>query len=316
MQQALTDLGHDLGPSGADGVYGTWTWNAVKQFKTNERLGFEHMGDVGPGSMNRLDELFPPTDTPPVTPSQPVGLVGSATCAGVIASEEAGGDNVTGDSTGDVTGPVERLAAGAATGGRACPIISDFSGFGRIPPSPDARAVLMSLSLVLAGGMIEVRVDRSKSWLNPYFVPTGNERVPDTARLVRECGQAFQGGEVAPGQAYGAWSTCSTNVSPLEALSPPSCETVIGRELDQRRAEDRDTRLLRHEQYHVKLACALARIGNARIARGIPAARALADIDKEEARLQKLYDHETGHGCNLAAQATWQSAIDTPGGLI
>ncbi|HET9711319.1 MAG TPA: peptidoglycan-binding domain-containing protein, partial [Pyrinomonadaceae bacterium] len=58
VQQALLDLGYNLGPSGADGIYGPKTWNAVKQFKANEGLGFENMGDVGPGTMHRLDELF------------------------------------------------------------------------------------------------------------------------------------------------------------------------------------------------------------------------------------------------------------------
>jgi hypothetical protein len=58
VQQALLDLGYNLGPSGADGIYGQKTWDAVKEFKANEGLGFEHMGDVGPGTMHRLDELF------------------------------------------------------------------------------------------------------------------------------------------------------------------------------------------------------------------------------------------------------------------
>ncbi|GAB6266029.1 MAG: hypothetical protein STSR0001_14750 [Methanothrix sp.] len=61
VQQALIDLGYDLGPAGADGIYGDLTWNAVKQFKADQSLGWESMGDVGPGTMGRLDELFPTT---------------------------------------------------------------------------------------------------------------------------------------------------------------------------------------------------------------------------------------------------------------
>jgi hypothetical protein len=71
VQQALIDLGYDLGPTGADGIYGDLTWNAVKKFKADQSLGWESMGDVGPGTMGRLDELFPyerpPTITPPDT---------------------------------------------------------------------------------------------------------------------------------------------------------------------------------------------------------------------------------------------------------
>ena len=59
IQQALIDLGHDLGPTGADMVYGAKTAAAVRDFKTKENLGFTQFGDVGPGTMTRLDELFP-----------------------------------------------------------------------------------------------------------------------------------------------------------------------------------------------------------------------------------------------------------------
>ena len=59
IQQALIDLGHDLGPTGADMVYGAKTAAAVRDFKAKENLGFTQFGDVGPGTMTRLDELFP-----------------------------------------------------------------------------------------------------------------------------------------------------------------------------------------------------------------------------------------------------------------
>ena len=58
MQQALVDLGHDLG-AGADQRYGPKTATAVRSFKTDQALGFTQFGDVGPGTMGRLDELFP-----------------------------------------------------------------------------------------------------------------------------------------------------------------------------------------------------------------------------------------------------------------
>jgi peptidoglycan hydrolase-like protein with peptidoglycan-binding domain len=67
IQQALIDLGYNLGATGADSNYGTKTWDTVKQFKADQHLGWEQMGDVGPGTMHRLDELFPPT-TPPSPP--------------------------------------------------------------------------------------------------------------------------------------------------------------------------------------------------------------------------------------------------------
>jgi peptidoglycan hydrolase-like protein with peptidoglycan-binding domain len=66
VQQALVDRGYDLGPDAGSGRYGAPTWNAVKSFKADEHLGWEHMGDVGPGTMRRLNELFAaPGPTPP-----------------------------------------------------------------------------------------------------------------------------------------------------------------------------------------------------------------------------------------------------------
>ncbi len=70
LQQALLDLGLTLGAAGADGRYGPATAEAVKAFKRQEQLGFEQFGDVGPGTMHRLDRIFAedtdgsPTPTP------------------------------------------------------------------------------------------------------------------------------------------------------------------------------------------------------------------------------------------------------------
>jgi Putative peptidoglycan binding domain len=65
VQQALVDLTPplDLGRSGpagdgVDGRYGPKTAAAVRAFKTREGLGYTQYGDVGPGTMRRLNELF------------------------------------------------------------------------------------------------------------------------------------------------------------------------------------------------------------------------------------------------------------------
>ena len=44
---------------------------AVRLFKATEHLGFEEFGDVGPGTMNRLNDLFPAAPTPPTPPPIP-----------------------------------------------------------------------------------------------------------------------------------------------------------------------------------------------------------------------------------------------------
>ena len=66
VQQALIDLGYDLGSRGADSAYGKATAAAVRAFKRDEELGSEQYGDVGPGTMHRLDFLFPPPEGDPL----------------------------------------------------------------------------------------------------------------------------------------------------------------------------------------------------------------------------------------------------------
>jgi len=61
--QGLTGNTYDLGSTGpnfdgVDGNYGPKTAAAIRKFKADEKLGFTQFGDVGPGTMHRLDELF------------------------------------------------------------------------------------------------------------------------------------------------------------------------------------------------------------------------------------------------------------------
>lgn len=56
VQQALVDLGYVYGR--VDGKFGPRTAAAVRTFKKDNRLGFEQFGDVGPGTIGRLDLLF------------------------------------------------------------------------------------------------------------------------------------------------------------------------------------------------------------------------------------------------------------------
>lgn len=78
VQQALIDLGY-LAPGLANGNYTKPTWDAVKALKKKEGLGWETMGDVGPGTMDFLDKKFPPATCPPC-PSTAPRPAGCAPC--------------------------------------------------------------------------------------------------------------------------------------------------------------------------------------------------------------------------------------------
>lgn len=57
VQEALLRDGEALPQFGADGSYGGETETAVKKFKAKHSLGSTAFGDVGPGTMSKLDEL-------------------------------------------------------------------------------------------------------------------------------------------------------------------------------------------------------------------------------------------------------------------
>ncbi|WP_448809934.1 peptidoglycan-binding domain-containing protein [Agromyces bauzanensis] len=65
VQEALVQLGFTSVP--VSGTYDIATWNAVKQLKRREHLGFETIGDVGPGTMGFLNARFSRTPTPAKT---------------------------------------------------------------------------------------------------------------------------------------------------------------------------------------------------------------------------------------------------------
>lgn len=75
VQQGLLNDGMPMPQFGADGAYGNETSSAVRQFKTKHNLGSTQFGDVGPGTMGKLDELNTPKKIePPPTPKDDTGL--------------------------------------------------------------------------------------------------------------------------------------------------------------------------------------------------------------------------------------------------
>ena len=57
VQRGLMQDGIDIGPEGADGKFGPGTAQGVMTFKAKHHLGFEQFPDVGPGTMQKLDEV-------------------------------------------------------------------------------------------------------------------------------------------------------------------------------------------------------------------------------------------------------------------
>ncbi|MBE9571486.1 MAG: DUF4157 domain-containing protein [Proteobacteria bacterium] len=87
VQKGLVSDGIDIGPEGADGKFGQNTGKGVKIFKKKHNLGFTQFPDVGPGTMNKLDELcskgsVPPNIVPPIPVFPQPQIVSGFTAAG------------------------------------------------------------------------------------------------------------------------------------------------------------------------------------------------------------------------------------------
>ncbi len=101
----------------------------------------------------------------------------------------------------------------------------------------------------------------------------------------------------------------------LVAKTTGECETIMGVGLDAEAAAD-GPRLLKHEQFHVRLACKVAEQAISALKPGASErdmkVAALA-ADKRQAALQKKYDSaaESNHGCNPAKQAEWEAKVST-----
>jgi len=98
--------------------------------------------------------------------------------------------------------------------------------------------------------------------------------------------------------------------SSATANSRAECETVIGAQLDTDDQADM-VRLLRHEQYHMNLACAIASLGNDQIAGGAKVAAVFKQVVAASRREQRAYDSDTNHGCDSGAQGSWEGNIDS-----
>lgn len=159
------------------------------------------------------------------------------------------------------------------------------------------------------------------SWVKPKFENPTDRAVNGCAGPVGDCEQHFddaaQQGLVDVTYSLGPTTGCAAAVQPdtsLEATDRDECDSILGAECD-RVAQLESQRLLRHERYHFKLACEMAKKGTRAMAT-LPSGSAnhvLAAVRQKANQQTTAYDDQTRHGCDPGAQATWETDID--GGL-
>jgi hypothetical protein len=198
-----------------------------------------------------------------------------------------------------------------AQAGPACHTFTSFADdfLGTAPRS--SFAAMTSFNFVERSGRVAVDEDKAGSWVNKRTVAV-NGRPASTTSAVRQCRKDMG----RPNS--GDWTWTPSNSCPASAdirssataTTRDECETVVGAQLDSDDQGDM-ARLLKHEQYHMNLACALASLGNDQIGSGAAVGGVLRKVIAASRREQRAYDNDTKHGCDSGAQGAWEGNIDS-----
>ena len=156
---------------------------------------------------------------------------------------------------------------------------------------------------------------RRSAWVRRQFAHPTDVAATGCQGPVRQCERNFSRrrprGQIAGDFTFsaGGGGTCPASIAPatVTAKSAGDCH-LIGEECT-RTAVAESARLLRHEQGHMDIACAMARKFNMAIANGTPFAQLNRNPGAFIQRVQDRYDAQTQHGCLAGPQAAWEAEI-------
>ena len=240
---------------------------------------------------------------------------GNQAVASLMAVQRCGGSPCDCDHHEPEATQVQRDGSDAgdvpAQTGSSCYSFTSFADdfLGTAPKSP--FFAMTSFNFAVRDGKVAVDEDKGGSWVNRRKVAVTGRPAATTA-AVKDCQKTMS----KPNMADYTWTpsgTCPASAeirSSATANSRAECETVIGAQLDTDDQADM-VRLLRHEQYHMNLACAIASLGNDQIAGGAKVAAVFKQVVAASRREQRAYDSDTNHGCDSGAQGSWEGNIDS-----
>jgi hypothetical protein len=170
--------------------------------------------------------------------------------------------------------------------------------------------------------IIRAVFDYVGSWVKQEFKYPTDRKKTNCGKNIADC-EKFLKAAAAKGYVGSTYSLqnpgkCAASITPdpsVVATTPAECTSKLGPECD-RVAVAESARLLRHEQLHFSIGCVLAEKGTDYLKKN-PTANAQTVLN---AVIQKsnqlsiggstnLYDTQTNHGCNAAAQATWEQKV-------
>jgi hypothetical protein len=228
-------------------------------------------------------------DTPPG--GAPTGPVEGETDA--PGETDLPGEGQPGE-TEDPGGPLAETAADAST----CKVLtwSDF-------PESDKSGALTSYKFNLTGTTFTADFDATSS-RRSKTVEKAHDGALDDCNSTDFENFAFQL-EGTPE----ASCLATKQPGPAKATKKEECASTIKPLIDAANKVE-SARLLRHEQYHMKMGCALAAKGTAALAAG--KAVTTATLTKKNNEQSTAYDAKAAsdHSCNQSGQDTWEADID------
>ena len=201
-------------------------------------------------------------------------------------------------------GPVDAGPPAAAP----CPVPANLAAFAQASVPPPAVALVRAGAQANGSALTTVLL---RANLDPDRVGIPGRRAGQVTQMVGQCHTAFGRGRT--GFSVSATSPCGGSPTSVRAGSDGECDTVVGAQMDALEEAD-NSRLLGHEQGHVRLACKVVDQANAALPHGAPAAAVAAAVSTANARinrLQGLYDNQSHHGCDPSAQQAWDGRISS-----
>jgi hypothetical protein len=221
----------------------------------------------------------------------------------------------------DILPPIQAVGQIATALAASCdhPAPLTWADFQASPPrgATFAAETHFHHELTAAGSGQAVRAvfEPGPSWVQPKYPNAADRSQNGWAPQIANCEQYFDRQAAANLTGGTFWLRnppgCPAAVAPdrsVVATSRAECDSILGPEAD-RVAGLESARLLRHEQLHYDLACALARKGTTAILGGSAAASTLQTVRQLAAQLTIRYDNETHNGCIADAQARWDADI-------
>jgi len=153
-----------------------------------------------------------------------------------------------------------------------------------------------------------------KSWVKARSRDAADPTKNGSVAQVTACEQAFDA--LAAGQT-GSWAlitapdaTCPASARPRgdRATKKAECSTIVAADFNDWAVAE-SMRLLKHEQTHLALTCAMAKKGNDALDAGSTFDAVDATIHTKLATAQQQYDGQSHHGCTAAQQTAWEAKI-------